>query len=173
MFCVEKVVFLQKMRWQFLAKEKQTMVSFVKKKKSFRLISIVLLAKAWSNKKSYPTSRLATTKCIALSTLSTMFITKRKGGTVHCFFKRFNNLLEREKSKNKSNTVLTIVDVLQNVFFFFVRTFLKSTSKSERAQGGNNFEYLFWLTVLDKKFLPKFTMIVSAKMWLINFESKK
>ena len=46
MFCVEKVVFLQKMRWQFLAKEKLTMVSFVKKKKNFRLISIVLLAKA-------------------------------------------------------------------------------------------------------------------------------
>ena len=46
MFCVEKVVFLQKMGWQFMAKEKQTIVSFVKKKKSFRLISIVLLAKA-------------------------------------------------------------------------------------------------------------------------------
>jgi len=46
MFCVEKVVFLQRMRWQFMAKEKQTIVSFVKKKKSFRLISIVLLAKA-------------------------------------------------------------------------------------------------------------------------------
>ena len=154
MFCVEKVVFLQKMRWQFLAKEKQTIVSFVKEKKSFRLISIVLLAKAWSNKKSYPTSRLATTKCIALSTLSTTFITKRKGDSA-LFLKTFNNLLEKEKSKNKSNTGLTNVDVLQNVFFFFVRTFLKSTWKSERAQGGNNFEYLFWLTVLDSKNFAK------------------
>ena len=147
------------------------MVSFGKTKKSFRLMSIVLLAKAWSNKKSYPTSRLATTKCIALSTLTTMFITKRKGDTVHCFFKRFNNLLEREKSKNKSNTVLTIVDVHLNAFVFFVQTFLKSISKLERAQGVNHFEYLFWLTVLDSK-IDKIVIIVSAEMWQNNFESK-
>jgi len=55
------------------------------------------------------------------------------------FLKTFNNLLEKEKSKNKSNTVLTNVDVLQNVFFFFFQTFLKITSNSERAQRGNNF----------------------------------
>jgi hypothetical protein len=55
------------------------------------------------------------------------------------FLKTFNNLLEKEKSKNKSNTVLTNVDVLQNAFFFFFQTFLKITSNSERGQRGNNF----------------------------------
>jgi hypothetical protein len=55
------------------------------------------------------------------------------------FLKTFNNLLEKEKSKNKSNTGLTNVDVLQNVFFFFFQTFLKITSNSERAQRENNF----------------------------------